>query len=42
MGQGNTIYIMIKKGNNIFLIYKEIQKGTVEKSYVTYGLLIFD
>jgi hypothetical protein len=31
-----------KKGNKIFLKYKEIQKGAVEKSYMTKGLLIYD
>ncbi len=29
-----------QKENKIFLIYKEIQKGTVAKSYMTNGLLI--
>jgi hypothetical protein len=29
-----------KKENKIFLIYKEIQKGAVAKSYITNGLLI--
>jgi hypothetical protein len=32
----------IKKKNKIFLIYKEIQKGAVAKSYMTGGLLIYD
>jgi hypothetical protein len=31
-----------KKENKIFLIHKEIQKGTVAKSYMTNGLLIYD
>jgi hypothetical protein len=31
-----------KKGSKIFLIYKEFQKGAVEKSYMTKGLLIYD
>ncbi len=31
-----------KKENEIFLIYKEIQKGAVAKSYMTKGLLIYD
>ncbi len=31
-----------KKESKIFLIYKEIQKGSVAKSYMTYGLLIYD
>jgi len=31
-----------KKDNKIFLIFKEIQKGAVAKSYVTNGLLIYD
>ncbi len=30
-----------KKENQIFLIYKEIQNGTVAKSYMTNGLLIY-
>jgi hypothetical protein len=30
-----------KKENKIFLIYKEIQKGAVAKSYMTNGLLIY-
>jgi hypothetical protein len=29
-----------KKKHQISLIYKEIQKGVVAKSYMTYGLLI--
>ncbi len=29
-----------KKGNQIFIIYKEIQNGAVAKSYMTNGLLI--
>jgi hypothetical protein len=37
-GRGNTD----KKENKIFLIYKEIQKGAVAKSYMTNGLLIYD
>jgi hypothetical protein len=31
-----------KKEKNVFLIYKEIQKGAVAKSYMTNGLLIYD
>ncbi len=31
-----------KKEDKIFLIYKEIQKETVAKSYMTDGLLIYD
>jgi hypothetical protein len=30
-----------KKENQIFLIYKEIQKGAVANSYMTNGLLIY-
>jgi hypothetical protein len=30
-----------KKENQIFLIYKEIQNGAVEKSYMITGLLIY-
>jgi hypothetical protein len=33
---------LIKKENKIFLIYKEIQKGAVAKSYMANGLLIYD
>jgi hypothetical protein len=29
-----------KKGNQIFLIYKEIQNGAVAKSYMTHVLLL--
>ncbi len=32
---------LIKKENQIFLIYKEIQNGAVAKSYMTNGLLIY-
>jgi hypothetical protein len=31
-----------KKEKKIFLIYKEIQKGGVAKSYMSNGLLIYD
>jgi hypothetical protein len=31
-----------KKEKKIFLIYKEIQKGAVAKSYITNGLRIYD
>jgi hypothetical protein len=34
-------HTLIKKENKIFLIYKEIQKGAVAKSYTTNGLLIY-
>jgi hypothetical protein len=30
-----------KKENRIFLIFKELQKGSVAKSYMTNGLLIY-
>jgi hypothetical protein len=30
-----------KKENQIFLIYKEIHNGTVAKSYMTNGVLIY-
>ncbi len=30
-----------KKGNKIFLVYKEIQNGAVAKSCMTNGLLIY-
>jgi hypothetical protein len=32
---------LIKKENQIFLKYKEIQNGAVAKSYMTSGLLIY-
>jgi hypothetical protein len=32
---------LIKKENQTFLIYKEIQSGAVAKSYMTNGLLIY-
>jgi hypothetical protein len=37
-------YVMYtdKKEYKIFLIYKEIQKGAVAKSYMTNGLLIYN
>jgi hypothetical protein len=31
-----------KKEKNIFLIYKEIQKGAVSKSYMRKGFLIYE
>jgi hypothetical protein len=31
-----------KKENKMFLIYQEIQKGAVAKSYLTNGLLLYD
>jgi hypothetical protein len=31
-----------KKENKTFIIYKEILKGAVAKSYMTNGLLIYD
>jgi hypothetical protein len=37
-----TVQCTYKKENKIFLIYKEIQKGVVAKSYMTNGLLIYD
>jgi hypothetical protein len=33
-------YTLIKKENQIFLIYEEIQDGAVAKSYMTNGLLV--
>ncbi len=33
---------LIKKEIKIFLIYQEIQKGAVAKSYMNNGLLIYD
>ncbi len=37
----NSVYTLIKKQNQIFFIYKEIQNGAVAKSYMTNGLLIY-
>jgi hypothetical protein len=34
-------FTLIKKENQIFLIYKEIKNGEVAKSYMTNGLLIY-
>jgi hypothetical protein len=31
----------VKKENQIFVIYREIQSGAVAKSYMTNGLLIY-
>ncbi len=36
------IYHTNKKENKSFLVYKEIQKRAVAKSYKTYGLLTYD
>jgi hypothetical protein len=33
---------LIKKENQIFLIYKEIQNGAVAKSYMRKGFLIYE
>ncbi len=33
---------LIKKENQIFLIYKEIQSGTVAKSYMRKGFQIYE
>jgi hypothetical protein len=33
---------LINEENKIFLMYKEIQKGEVAKSYVTNGIFIYD
>jgi hypothetical protein len=33
---------LIKKENKSFLIYKEIQKGAVAKSYIRKGFLIYE
>ncbi len=33
---------LIKKGNQIFLIYKEIQSRAVAKSYIRKGFLIYE
>ena len=40
VGEGSEPYTD-KKGNQIFLIYKEIQSGADAKSYMTNGLLIY-
>jgi hypothetical protein len=36
------VHITDKKVNKIFLIYKEIQKGAVAKSYMRRGFLIYE
>jgi hypothetical protein len=38
--QFKSVYYNNKKGNKIFLMYKEIQMGSGAKSYMTNGLLI--
>jgi hypothetical protein len=40
-GRGHDKNYTDKKENQIFLIYKEIHSGAVEKSYMTNGLLIY-
>jgi hypothetical protein len=35
------LYNYTEKKNQIFLIYKEIQNGSVAKSYMTNGFLIY-
>ncbi len=40
-GHTGTDSTLIKKKNRIFPIYEEIQKGSVAKSYMTNGLLIY-
>jgi hypothetical protein len=40
VGEGSEPYTD-KKGNQIFLTYKEIQNGADAKSYMTNGLLIY-
>jgi hypothetical protein len=37
----NNVSYTDKKENEIFVIYKEIQKGSVAKSYMTNGHLIY-
>jgi hypothetical protein len=36
-----AVCALIKKKKQIFLIYEKILKGSVAKSYMTYGLLIY-
>jgi hypothetical protein len=38
----SCIRALIKKKNQIFLIYKEIQSGAVAKSYMRKGFLIYE
>jgi hypothetical protein len=38
----NVSHYTDKKDNKIYLIYKEIQKGAVAKSYMTNSLLTYD
>jgi hypothetical protein len=40
--QVQSIFTLIKKEKNFFLINKEIQKGAVAKSHMTNDLLIYD
>jgi hypothetical protein len=40
MNRAGTVPTLIKKENQIFLIYQEVQSGGVAKSYMTNGLLI--
>ncbi len=46
VGVGNTAYHAVvytyKKEDEIFLIYKKIQMGSVSKSYMRKGLLIYE
>jgi hypothetical protein len=41
LGKG-SLDTLIKKENQIFLIYKEIQNGAVAKSYMRKGFLIYE
>ncbi len=42
LSKKGTLTKCTDKKEKIFLIYKEIQKGSVAKSYMTNGLLIND
>jgi hypothetical protein len=39
---GGLVYSVYTDKKNFFLIYKEIQKGAVAKSYMRQGFLIYD
>jgi hypothetical protein len=41
-GFADRITALVKKENQIFLIYKEIQNGAFAKSYMRKGFLIYE
>jgi hypothetical protein len=42
LSENDAHVALIKKENEMFLIYKELQRGAVAKSYMTIGLLKHD